>query len=706
MSVVRGSSLRARLTRTLVGLGLISVILLATVNFFVVRELLDRGVREQVVTLRDTRRDAIELTMDRVLTRVSALGSDPAVAVALRELTDEYEELDVELTDTELDELRDAYGDVVGRYDDAGVERPPVDDLLPSTTAGRYVQYEYIADDPEGVDDRAELVDAGDGSGYSAAHARHHEHLRALAESITAADLLLVDLETADVVYSVAKRVDLGTNVVTGPYADTGLGLVWDQLAGAGVDDAVVSDSRFYLPSSDAPVVHAAAAVRSNSEVVGMVVVTLPIDVLTRITTADGQWEFLGLGDTGDAYLVGADRRLRTNPRQWSEDPDGYLERFDDVVGDDVAAGLIEFTGSPVLIQEVDNEAVTAALEGDDFVGTVTNHLGQSTLAAAGPVDVDDLGWVLVTEQATSETQRELWRFVVSTAILLAILLPVLAAVGLVLARVLARPVRPLVDAAGRIAQGEYETEVPDLGRNELADVGRQLESVAAELRSQEASILAEDERITRMLSTVLPTSLIEPIRNGERSLADVVDTATVVAIVVRGIPEVAGADQDAVLELTERLTGAIVDLAARHGVEPVRVAHERQLFVAGRGEPEARQVEAARFASEAVAAVVDIGAEYGVAMAAGAGLSAGLIATGVLGSRQLSFGVWGDSVVRADEWSGLAGDGQVLVDASVADSLDDSWLVDAATDVGELGGTELYLVSVAALDGGRRPPD
>ena len=36
----------------------------------------------EVVTLRDTRRDAIERTMDRVLSRVSALGSDPAVAVA------------------------------------------------------------------------------------------------------------------------------------------------------------------------------------------------------------------------------------------------------------------------------------------------------------------------------------------------------------------------------------------------------------------------------------------------------------------------------------------------------------------------------------------------------------------------------------------------------------------------------------------------
>jgi class 3 adenylate cyclase len=271
---------------------------------------------------------------------------------------------------------------------------------------------------------------------------------------------------------------------------------------------------------------------------------------------------------------------------------------------------------------------------------------------------------------------------------------------------VLARPVQPLVDAAGRIADGEYHTEVPDLGRNELADVGRQLEAVAAELRSREASIVAEEERITAMLSTVLPPSLVEPIRNGERSLADVVDTATIVAIVVHGVPDVSGAEQDSVLDLTERLTGVIADIAADHGVEPVRIAHERQLFVAGRGLSEACQVDAARFASEVVGAVADVGTEYGVAMTASAGLSAGLIATGVLGTRQLSFGVWGDSVALADEWSGLAGDGQVLADATVADALDESWLDEVVSEVGRLSETELYRVDVPEVAGASIPMD
>jgi class 3 adenylate cyclase len=689
---IRGGSIRSRLTRTLVGLGLVSVILLAAVNFIVVRGLLDRGTRDQLESLRDLRADAVELGMAQLLTRTSVFGADPGVADALVELEATYVSITDELTDDQVDELTDAYAPVVGRYDDAGVDRPPVDELLPTSTPGQYVQYHYIAANPE--TDRAAMVDAGDGSAYSEAHARHHEYLANLARTTNASDLVLVGIDTAEVVYSMSKKVDIGTNVLEGPYVDSGLGRAFAKLGGAAIDTAVIADTSFYLPDSSAPVVHVAAAVRSDAEVVGALVLVLRTERLTDIVTASQQWELLGLGETGDAYIVGSDTTMRTVPRAWFDDAVGYLDRFVEVTGDERAAELIDFTGSPVLIQQVDNEAVRTALDGQSFVGGVDNYLGQSTLTATSPLAVADLGWVLVTEQQTSESRDELERFVVTIAVLLLILLSALTVVGLVLARVLARPVRPLVQSAARIADGDYRTAVPDLGRNELGDVGRQLEGVAARLREQEASIDAEERRITSMLSSVLPATLIDRVRSGERDLAEVVDTATVVAITLTGIPTPSGGELDTVVDLTTRLAQETSRLADAYGVERGQVALEHQLFVAGRGEAGTDAEAAAAFAAEVVRTVPSIGAEFGLELTARAGLSAGLVGTGVVGTRQVSFTVWGVSVSAAISLSTRAEPGRLLVDDTVADELGDEWSARADPNV---AGT--YLLDPVAAD-------
>ena len=672
MSRNRNSSLRARLSRTLVGLGLASVVLLAGVNFLVVRSLLDSGVRDQLVTLRDLRRDSVDLAIGRLNARVATLASDPGVVSALADLQGAYDQLDDDLTEGQVGELESVYTEVVRPYDEAGVDRPDVDALLPDSVAGRSLHYRYIAANPEA--DRSDLVDAGDGTPYSAAHADHHRFLQGLASSIGASDLLLIGADSNDVVYSVQKRIDLGTDVERGPYAETGLGTAWERLGQAAVTDAVIVDTSFYLPDASAPIAHVAATVRADTEVIGAIVVEIGIDALTDIVTAGQDWDLLGLGDTGDAYIVGADGRLRTVPRAWFDGPDAYVERYRKTSGDDRIAGLMEFTGSPVLLHQIDNAAISAAIGGDEFVGIVDNGLGRRALTASAPLEVDGVDWYVITEQQTSETRDELERFVVTIAALLALLLPILALVGIVLARVFARPVVPLVEAARGIADGDFDTAVPDLGRNELGDLGRQLRNVAGQLRDQDASVAAEEQRILTMLSSVLPPDLVERVRRGEHDVADVIDDGTVIALRIRDLPEPSGAEQDAVLELTARLADEVDELAIGCGVERVRVASDQELFVAGRGQSGVAADVAVSFAIAAVAHIEAVGAEHGVGIEAHAGLSAGSVATGVLGSHQMSFGMWGAPVGHAIELGNLEAPSRVVIDASVADELTGNW--------------------------------
>ncbi len=184
----------------------------------------------------------------------------------------------------------------------------------------------------------------------------------------------------------------------------------------------------------------------------------------------------------------------------------------------------------------------------------------------------------------------------------------------------------------------------------------------------------------------MLPPRLFDRVRQGEQAIEDIFDTATIASITIDAIPEATGVQQDVVLEITERLSEESDALMARYGAETIRRSSGNRIFVTGLGHADARAADAVRLAVEAVQLASDVGAEFGIELAAHAGLSAGDVATGVIGGSQLSFGVWGDPPNVAATLDSLAQPGQILVDRNVADQLGPEW--DIATGI-ELPGLD-----------------
>jgi class 3 adenylate cyclase len=101
-------------------------------------------------------------------------------------------------------------------------------------------------------------------------------------------------------------------------------------------------------------------------------------------------------------------------------------------------------------------------------------------------------------------------------------------------------------------------------------------------------------------------------------------------------------------------------------------------LYLTGLNKEDARVPDATDFTLAVMGLVAEIGAEFGFEFTARAGMSTGDVATGVLGSSQLSFGVWGDPPGMAMTLSSLALPGQILADDSVAAQLDQTWNIEA----------------------------
>jgi class 3 adenylate cyclase len=682
----RPRRLRRQLARTLVGTALLSVLLVGGVNFVAARALLDRGTQEQLVGTGETRALSIERGVGRALDIVGAVAADLAVVRALEELGDAFGDAGV-LDDEQLAELDEFYEtEVVEPLRDLGLADVTTEEAEPDSGAGKYLQYHYTYAPGVPREERSAVDDAGDGSEYSAVHATWHPYLRSLLEIMPFGDLLLIDYESGDIVYSVEKRIDFGTDISSGPYRNSELAsTVIDGLATVRVGESVLSDFQIFIPGGGRPVAFVASAVRSDTELIGAVAMQITIEQLNEITTAGGQWEAVGLG-SGESYVVGSDGLLRSESRLWIEDPDRYLEKVDD----EELAELISALGSPVLLQPVETKPLEVVLDGEDFQGTATNYLGTDTYAFATTIDVPGVDWIVVAEVPLDDARSPLFDYLWRMLIVIAILLPIAALVGAWLARRSARPVAPVVAAATAVAEGDRDPELPELGRDEFGDLGRRLHQMANDLGRQEQVLEAEYERTRQLLLSVLPPRLVA--EDGMvRDTGEAAEFATAISVV---IDVDAGQETEDVLdEVLSREASLLDELAEGFGIDRVRAAADRSLFVAGIGRPEAGADEALQFVIDAHERIAALNEDEAVTVRLQVGISSGPIGVGVLERGSVSFGAWGEPVRRALAITALAEPDETLVDATTfVEATEGRFELDSADELVGLDGEPMGL--------------
>jgi methyl-accepting chemotaxis protein len=281
---------------------------------------------------------------------------------------------------------------------------------------------EVYPDDPTPIQDAyigtlGEVDDAGDGSAYSQVHAEFHPIFQSYQLAFGYYDVFIFDTE-GNLIYSVFKETDFATNLVNGPFADTGLG---EAFSGAIAGEIAWTDFAPYAPSADAPAAFVGHPVLSDGTVIGAVAFQMPIDAISRIMQQQA-----GLGESGETYLVGPDRLMRSNSR--------FVE------------------DSTILSLEVDTPSVAAALAGETGVKEVLDYRGVEVVSAYAPVTVFGQEWAILAEIDSAEAYEA-----VATLAKLAGTVAMVAIAGLVvsagaLAGAIAAPVKRVADAADHLA--------------------------------------------------------------------------------------------------------------------------------------------------------------------------------------------------------------------------------------------------------------
>ncbi len=345
---------------------------------------------------------------------------------------------------------------------------------------------------PEGERDQLDISEYK--FNYNFNHSALHPGLRSEARARGYQDVFVVN-PTGHVLYSVHKRDELGTNLSegAGPYADTGLGRAYRAaLASMEAGRIFFADDVSYAPLGGVPARFVSAPVASPAgDFIGVIVVELPPHSIDEAMASRN-----GLGETGEAFIVGADGRLRSDSI--------FTEEND------------------TLIAEFRSPEVDAALGGRVGQGTVANHRGMEMLATAVPVNVLGNDWALVTLIGADEAMApvvDLRNLLVGIGVAL---LAGIAVVGYFLSRSITLPISRLTETMDTLAKGDLTVEVGGADRrDELGAMSAAVQVFKENARKVQE--MTEGERAASERRRVERTTMMQEL---QRSFGEVVDSA------------------------------------------------------------------------------------------------------------------------------------------------------------------------------------
>nr|WP_236147443.1 adenylate/guanylate cyclase domain-containing protein [Mycolicibacterium sp. CH28] len=557
--------------------------------------------------------------------------------------------------------------------------------LLPTSNAQRYLQANYTAQLPN--DDAAVAMDdARDGSAWSAANARYQDFFREIVTRYEFQDALLLDAG-GNVVYSAYKGVDLGTNIITGPYAGSKLHPAYLKAMSANsVDYVGFTDFEFYQPAELQPTAWMVSPIATNGRTIGVLALQFPITKINRLMTFDKHWTEAGLGTTGETILVGPDGLMRSDSRLFLEDPQRYKS---EVVAAgtplDVAEKAIRLGGT-TLVQPVASEAAIDAEHGQTGTLIGTDYLGNRTLQAYSPLGQDDseLHWSIIAKVDIAEAfarESSFTRTMVLTTVGMIFTVCVLA---VYLAQVFVRPIRRLEEGVRRIASGDYTVAIPVENRDQIGDLTEAFNGMSRTLAVKDDLLTQQRKENDDLLKSLMPESIVERYRQGEETIAAEHHNVTVIFADLLGIDRLQAQLSPAeYLALSNELTRQIDAAAASLGIERVNTVRNGYLASCGLTVPRLDNVHrTVEFALDCQRIVDRFNSEEGLELGLRAGIDTGEAGSGLVGSPSVVYDMWGDAVNLAHQVKSGAGRPGVYVTARVYDTLRDTM---AFTEAGTL---------------------
>jgi signal transduction histidine kinase len=181
-----------------------------------------------------------------------------------------------------------------------------------------------------------------------------------------------------------------------------------------------------------------------------------------------------GLGKTGEAYVVGSDRIMRTSSR---------------------------FKSNSVNKQLVKTFAVDKAFQNLTGTGEYKDYRDITVLGSYGKINIPGLNWVILVEIDLEEAMIPIYTLRNSIIILSLIISIIIFGIVLIISRRVSMPIVKLKQAADSISHGDYDTQLENDSTDEIGDLTRAFNKMSRKIKMQTEEI--QEERSKRITSVI-----------------------------------------------------------------------------------------------------------------------------------------------------------------------------------------------------------
>jgi methyl-accepting chemotaxis protein len=278
-------------------------------------------------------------------------------------------------------------------------------------------------------------------------------------------DIYMISVE-GNVVWSAAGHSDLGTNLNSGSLKNTGLAKAYSQ----GLNGKAFIDFEYYEPTGH-PEAFVATAMRDLSgELVGVLAYQIALDHVNEV-----MHERVGMGETGETYLVGSDLKMRSDS---DSDPESHSVEA-------------SFSGN-VKNNGVDTEATKEAFAGNSGHKIIKNHTGHSVYSVYSKIELPSgVEWAVIAEKDVKEVQIPVASIRNASILIGLIMALIIAVVAYFIAQSIAKPIEKIKEYAKAISIGDHSPDININRKDEIGELGTVFRELLAGLRVKEETALS-----------------------------------------------------------------------------------------------------------------------------------------------------------------------------------------------------------------------
>jgi sigma-B regulation protein RsbU (phosphoserine phosphatase) len=187
----------------------------------------------------------------------------------------------------------------------------------------------------------------------------------------------------------------------------------------------------------------------------------MPIDKINDIMTNKHEWSDVGLGESGETYIVGEDFKIRNQSRFLIEDNENYFKMIQKMGLPLEIINSIRNLKSTIGLQPVKTQGTQAALRAETGTKIFPDYRGVSVLSSYKPLDIPNVNWVIMSEIDEAEAFTYVHSLRNIIIFLFLGLIVVIVIVAYLFSKTITRPIKVLTAYSRELSRHDFNKPVP-----------------------------------------------------------------------------------------------------------------------------------------------------------------------------------------------------------------------------------------------------